>query len=180
MKTILKQLLCISVGFLTVVLFNGCSTPRSFSERPPKGEAVVFGNFTLTSKIGGQGMWGASTVADIIDIRTSRIMFRYPLSREGGPFYWHLPPGKYAVLGVTVKGAVGLDSHMQNYRVFAEFSVLSTDSTFYIGNLILQQANGNVSSSVRDDQESAVQRLRSKYPNLSDSINKNLMRLEKR
>jgi hypothetical protein len=171
----LTSLLMLAVG-LTLCL-SGCATTRALSPNgPPNGEVVVFGAFDPGSNTWWKSGWDHSAAVDIIDVRTSKILFSHPLRGKNNEFYWHLPPGEYAILGIEVKGGDGLSLS----RVFAEFSVPSTGGPVYIGDLVRLEANGQLLWRVQDEQANAVQALKAKYPNLPENITKSLLKLEER
>src|SRR5207244_11037229 len=103
---------CWKSRFLLVGLtlcLSGCSGPRALSPNgPPKGEAVVFGAIEPASNRKFiSNWWDQVLTADIVDIRTSKILFSHPLGRKSNSFYWHLAPGEYAVLAIAVLKSVG-------------------------------------------------------------------------
>jgi len=166
---------------LTLALFlAGCAShPIDFSKAKtvPKEEAVVFGRVNVIYKDEPK-VWGKLSSPGVFYVLVlpsgSSEAFSHML-REDGSFYWHFPPGSYAISGFQWVTRGGTRSG----RIFAEFTILERKSITYIGKLTLI-FNGNYRFSMRieDDYDQAIQEFRKKFPEIKEEPVKNLMKLE--
>lgn len=157
---------------LAICLAGCSSSPTLSSDGPPKGEVAVFGSI----KFGSPGIkWTPGRFSlDVADAKASQPLFRHPL--DFNDFYWHLPPGDYAITGLSTSFSTidGSYSSSSNYRIYAEFTVPSVDGPVYIGELVWAQRQ----SRVNDELENALNVLRTKFPKLPQKITKSLLKLE--
>ena len=152
---------------------------------------MVFGSVTTTSELEGYykdlffsdtkyKMWFPQAELNIVDTNTSRVLFNYKIMKGKNYFYWHLPLGNYVFNELIITGTSIGATHWQKWRIYGEYTVNSNISTIYIGNLKIEQTGEKMWFDVEDNYEDAVKNLKSKYPNLSENVTKNLLKLEKR
>lgn len=166
--------------FLAVALslvLNGCaSSPIILSETTivPQNEGIVFGRVNVMSdgktkslsSIFGESTWDIV----ILPNGSSRAIY-CPLYGEGY-FYWHLPPGGYAIAGFEEAGG------KRKGRLFAHFTVLRENSVTYIGTLTILFAGARYTRFVEDEYDLAVTKFKSKFPEIKGEIGKNSMKME--
>jgi len=156
-----------------ILWLEGCGGISPYSLPPngqvPKGMSVVFGDVSVGSKVLG---WLAIGSFNVINTETSTPVLVQHIEGLGEPFYWCLPPGKYAILDLIVS----LGSRTTHFRIYAEFSVHSEHEIIYVGTLDL----ASLPPSITDDFDSAVRTFHAKYPTLRTVPVKQLLQLEKR
>lgn len=166
---------------LALILFLSCcvTNPIDFSKAKtvPQEEAVVFGHVNIIYRDEPK-VWGKLSSPGVFYILVlpggSSEAFSHML-REDGSFYWHLPPGSYAISGFQWTGRGGTRSG----RIFAEFTIPERKSITYIGKLtLIFDGNYNSSMRIEDDYDQAIQEFKKKFPEIKDDSVKNLMKLE--
>jgi hypothetical protein len=166
---------------LTLTLFlAGCaSNPIDFSKAKtaPQEETVVFGRVNVIYKDEPK-VWGKLSSPGVFYVLVlpsgSSEAFSHML-REDGFFYWHFPPGSYAISGFQWATRGGTRSG----RIFAEFTIPERKSIAYIGKLtLIFDGNYRFSMRIEDDYDQAIQEFRKKFPEIKEEPVKNLMKLE--
>ena len=164
------------VAFLVVMTLwlCGCnSLDHAARNGPiPKGKSIVFGSILVKSSVSG---WFESGNVTVINTRNSEPVLEHPVKGLGGPFYWSLPPGQYAILDLCVHRSIG-DERTSSRRIFAEFSIDSEQTAVYVGTLGLASSL----PSVTDDFDTAVKTFHSQFPTLNTEPIKQLLHFEKR
>ena len=161
---------------LSLVL-NGCaSSPIILSEATivPQNEGIVFGRVKVMSNGKTKSLssiFGASTWDIVILPNGSSRAIYCPLYSEGY-FYWHLPPGRYAIAGFEEAGG------RSKGRLFAHFTVPRENSVTYIGTLTILFAGARYTRFVEDEYDLAVTKFKSKFPKIKGEITKNSMKME--
>jgi hypothetical protein len=166
---------------LALILFlSGCAiNPIDFSKAKttPQEEAVVFGRVNVIYKDEPK-VWGKLSSPGVFYVLVlpsgSSEAFSHML-REDGSFYWHFPPGSYAISGFQWATRGGTRSG----RIFAEFTIPERKSITYIGKLtLIFDGNYRFSMRIEDDYDQAIQEFRKKFPEIKEEPVKNLMKLE--
>jgi len=163
---------------ILALFFTGCATnPIDFSKAKtaPQGEAIVFGRVCVIYK-GEPQVWKGIPPYTPFQILVLPIVateaYSYALLGDGS-FYWHLPPGAYAISGFD-----WIQRRMRG-RIFTEFVVPEDKSTTYIGKLTLDiDRTYRYSILIEDDYEQAIQNFKNKFPEIKGEPIKNLMKLE--
>lgn len=163
---------------ILALFFVGCATnPIDFSKAKtvPQGEAIVFGRVSIIYK-GEPKVWKGippySPFQILVLPTATKEAYSFALF-EDGSFYWHLPPGTYAISGFD-----WIEKHMRG-RIFAEFIVPEDKSISYIGKLTLDfNQTYHYSMCVEDDYNHAIQNFKNKFPEIKGEPVKNLMKLE--
>lgn len=173
---------------IATILVAGCSSlDRRLKESDaiPKGESVVFGKIGLDWKIPDNIFMVDNRESNlrVIDTQRSVPFARQPLKGKGHSFYWHLPPGNYAIAdithfqsGLTTAGG----SKVTTERIFAEFTVPSAGEAFYLGTLSIARRREGLSGVVSDDFDNAVQELKNRYPSVVAAPKRQLLKLEQK
>ena len=138
---------------------------------------MVFGEISLSSKVTNLFTSAGITV---IDTTNSTIVLGHPISNSGGPFYWHLSPGQYAILEMIVHFSGFGQTETRHRRIYAEFSVDSPAQLIYIGNLQVDWAAKDKFITVEDDYENALEAIHANYPKLQGVPVKQLLELEEK
>jgi len=179
LKTVIRGIIKLAVVFSLA----GCASPdyRGVLNRDlvagavvPQGESVVFGEVLVNYSAGLAESW-----INVYDEKSSRKVLLQPVRKFGGPFYWHLPPGRYLALDLETVGLGGYGG--SSLRIYGKFSVDSPSQLVYIGRLqIAFDRRGSVlSMMVKDDFDEAVGRIHADRPTVQGPITKNLLQLEK-
>ena len=166
------------LSIILILSLTGCaSNPIDFSKAKtlPHGEAIVFGRVNVIYK-GEPKVWkGIPPYTPFLILvlpTTTKEAYSFALLDDGS-FYWHLPPGTYAISGFD-----WIEKHMHG-RIFAEFVVPEDKSISYIGKLTLDfDRTYRYSMRVVDDYDQAIQNFKSKFPEIKGEPIKNLMKLE--
>lgn len=145
----------------------------------PSGESVVFGSVEVEGKLlakapvitpGGEeiSVWDLGADEEIA-------------TGDPGEFYWHLPPGRYAIMHyredrTIIVPLVASQRKWHELKLAAEFTVPEEPSVLYIGTLrLVIEDEDHIKKSIRDDFDTAVSTFRSKYPRAKGSVTKQLM-----
>lgn len=161
---------------VAVYLGGCCGLPtRSLSPRDtiPKGESVVFGEVSLGPEV---THWFTFANLYVIDTTSSKIVLAHQIGELREAFYWHLPPGRYAIVNMDVHN--GLTNVTTTRRINAEFSVDRPSQLIYVGNLQIDWRAKGKFVTVVDDYDNAVTVLHSNYQKLQDVPIKRLLELE--
>ncbi len=163
---------------LSLVLTGCASSPIILSETTivPQNEGTVFGRVKMMSNGKTKslsGIFGGSNWNILILPNGSSRAIYCPLYGEGY-FYWHLPPGGYAIAGFEEA-----DGRTKG-RLFALFTVLGENSVIYIGTLTILFAGARYTGFVEDEYDLAVTKFKSKFPKIKGEITKNPMKMEER
>lgn len=155
---------------LLLFLFHGCAAQkievRTISDLP-RGESLVFGRVGVI-RFGKEMKWAryGTNLSLIIQQEGENEAFTYKLVEEDGSFYWHLPTGKYTI--------VGFDWVRMRGRIFTKFEVPGPDPT-YIGTLIIRFAGYRYRWEIKDHFLFAIENLEKKFPVIKEEPVKNLM-----
>jgi hypothetical protein len=172
MKPVPKNLMRLFSIVTMALSLEGCSSPSPYILPPngqvPEGMGVVFGDVSGASNVLG---WLAIGSLSVINTPTGTTLLEHHIEARGCPFYWCLPPGKYAIL--DLKATLG--SRTTYYRIYAEFSVDSEQDILYVGTLDLT----SLPPTIVDDFDAAAEKLRANYPTLRSAPLKRLLQLEK-
>lgn len=178
MKSLANNLVKIWFLFLTALWLGGCSVGAlpSYDVPPhgpiPQGRSIVFGGILLKSQISGLFSDGSM---NIINTENGKQVFRHQIKGSGGPFYWSLPVGQYAILDLLLTiNLVG--SRGSSIRIYAQFQVDSEQKLIYIGTLGFTRG----SPFIIDDFDSATAIFHAQYPTFNAVPIKQLLQLEKR
>jgi hypothetical protein len=178
MKTNCQQYAAMLTAALAVALFTGCaSTPPRGILGPkagiPAGESVVFGEIKPEGNL-------YYDFISVVDTRSSIPVLKQPIAKERTPFFWHLPPGKYAVFELervlASQGSIVLESNCQ--RIYAEFDVASAGQVVYTGCLRLVVQPDGIKPIVLDDFENALGILKANRPQVVGDPVKHLFKFE--
>ena len=83
-----------------------CGSPfylRPAAKSIPEGKSLVFGEISVISDVKPKSIVYFDMEFQIIDIKSSEVVFVHQIKRYKGPFYWLLPPGQYAILNMAVR-----------------------------------------------------------------------------
>ena len=127
----------------------------------PAGESVVFGAVYVSSRVTGF-LVGSGSIT-VIDESSSRTVLTHEIRKLGAPFYWHLPPGKYAIMDLQEKH-LSPRSSTRSKRIYAQFSVDLPSQPVYVGKLLIAAGKNDLSVTVTDDYDKAVRTLYEDYP----------------
>ena len=158
---------------LTLFLAGCASNPIDFSKGKtlPQGEAIVFGRVGVIYK-GEPKIWKYRVFLILVLPTNTSEAFSYGLLGDGS-FYWHLPPGAYAISGFD-----WIETGRRG-RIFAEFVVAEGEPIIYIGKLTLDFVQRyRYVMRVEDDYDLAIQKFKEKFPEIEAEPTKNLMKLE--
>ncbi len=122
----------------------------------PEGEKLVFGSISLSSDSG-------NSLINVIDLKTSQVILRDNIDERVEKFYWHLPPGEYAVMNYISHNV--WTNITWTTRLFAKFTVDIDTEAQYIGNIYIDRKGGN--SIVQDKYLEAVTIFNTDFPNFS-------------
>jgi hypothetical protein len=163
------------VALLAPLIIAGCTSYVAPEERTiPSHRSLVFGAISRHPK-----GFGSSDEANVIDEATGLTFVTHPLKESGGPFYWSLPPGNYAILDIRSRSSfliswlTGITTWGAN-RVDARFRVPSAQKMIYIGTLDLSSEK----SVILNDFDSALLGLHTEFPSLKGEPITELMQLE--
>jgi hypothetical protein len=178
MKTNCQQYATVLAAALAVALFTGCASPTPRGILGPKagvpaGESVVFGEIKLEANLSHHYDY-----VSVINTRSSIPVLEQPVANEKTPFFWHLPPGKYAVFELEFVWGGGGDIHSRSGRIYAEFDVASAGQVVYTGCLGLVLQSGGIKATVSDDFENALGVLKTNRPQVVGEPDKHLFTLE--
>jgi hypothetical protein len=155
------------------LLCAGCANPRERQLSPganiPAGESAVFGDIAAT------GLPGLERWVSVIDTRRSIPVLEHRVKENGGPFFWHLPPGPYAVFDLHT----GASMEGRAWRIYGEFQVDSAGQVIYVGCLHLVFDSDRMTSSVSSEFEKATQLFKSTYPRVVGTPIKRLLKFER-
>ena len=166
-----------------VYLLTSCATVRLADVEELSGDKpVVFGRIKVIE--GGQledwGVGGGFLVHIIPDAGPELIPYEYYL-REGGSFYWNLPPGGYMITEFSQRRWKAWKGIYRERRgILARFVIPEATSPIYIGTLTIRSEAGRYTMVVEDEYDLALQRLKQQFPEVRGPVAKRLMRLELR
>lgn len=170
------EMISVRIGWMVLLfscvlfLFHGCAAQkievRKISELP-RGESLVFGRVEVIRN-GKEMKWAryGTNLSLIIQREGENEAFAYKLVEEDGTFYWHLPTGRYTILG--------FDWARMSGRIFTTFDVPGPDPT-YIGTLIIRFAGYRYQWEIKDHFLFAIEKLEKKFPEFKEEPLKNLM-----
>ncbi len=162
-------------------LLLGCAAggiELSAAGAAPPGESIVFGSVEVEGELLAKTPLIASGSESIsiwsLD-RDEEIAVA-----EIEPFYWHLPPGRYAIMHYREDRTVSLivASQHKSYeaKLGAAFTVPPEPSVLYIGTLRVQVLEDEkISKSIVDDHDAAVAAFRAEYPGATGEPRRQLM-----
>jgi hypothetical protein len=172
--------------FLSVTLLVGCASPPVVGNvnptvTVPPTQSVVFGdierNFDLNP--------GRNGFVRLIDPTHSSPLVKQSLHSRMTWFCWHLPPGKYAIVNFNTENTtyagtatrfdaeglkpegwlpIRLVNPKESWPLCAEFEVSGAGQTIYLGRLELNMEQNQLTASVTNDFDHAVELLKGSYP----------------
>jgi hypothetical protein len=176
-----QYIFCFLIIGLVVCVLSGCaSAPIDLSKTKslPERESVVFGRVNLL--LGGNPViWRRAAIPQfighlfVLSTGSSNAVI-YDLA-DDGTFYWHLPPGDYAIAAIQFI----LGGRSINGRIFAEFRVPEARSIIYIGKLTLIFSGSRFHMNIEDDYDQEIQKFKDMFPEIKGEFIKDLMKLEK-
>ena len=176
MKTNCQQYAVVLAAALAVALFTGCASPTPRGILGPKavvpaGESVVFGEIKHQKNL-------SHCFISVMNTRSSIPVLEQPVANETTPFFWHLPPGKYAMFELEFVWGGGGDIDSRSHRIYAEFDVASAGQVVYTGCLGLVLQSDGIKATVSDDFENALGVLKANHPQVVGEPVKHLFTLE--
>lgn len=165
------------VMLVCIAALAGCaSAPKRGILGPdavvPAGESVVFG------EIRTEGQLPKRPYISVIDLRTSVPVLQQPLAEGDTPFFWHLPPGRYAAFELGTGHRSDFGCEMTSGRIYAEFGVPSAGLVVYAGCLKLTVRSNDIEAAVSDAFENAKNSLKTTRPRVLGETVKGLFKPE--
>jgi hypothetical protein len=159
-----RWLAVLAVGALLVA---GCGAFRREPLDVPPGHKVVLGEIVVS------GFPNPHLVFDLAR-EDGAFQLELPVDATRSPFVITVPPGHYVIKNVRVneQGRTGPES--TNFRVSITFDV--GDPAVYVGTLRIERVNflRQLRVTVKDEYESAVPAMRSRFPGLPAEITRSL------
>ncbi|MGA7795885.1 MAG: hypothetical protein WCA19_22865 [Candidatus Acidiferrales bacterium] len=112
---------------------------------------------------------------NVINTQNSEPVVLDRIDALGGPFYWSLPPGQYAILDLLETTQLGFTTESTDRLIRAKFAIDSEQTVIYVGTLNL----ATPVPFVTDDFSTAVRALHSHFPALDTTPIKQLLQIDK-
>ncbi|MCP4388972.1 MAG: hypothetical protein GY802_11800 [Gammaproteobacteria bacterium] len=144
---------------ISIVLLGCANGTLNLSLKPgakiPAGESIVFGSISVSSDFG-------TSYINVLDLKTSQVILINEIEERIEKFYWHLPPGEYAVMNFVSRDAW---THTRTVnRLFAKFTVGAVSEAQYIGNIYVDRKGSK--SVVQDNYQEAAMAFKTDFPGL--------------
>lgn len=174
----LLPVLCVSIGCASIDLTDADLTA------PPENEALAYGRINVV--IGNKAaQWQHRTMEQLTSVKAAftRVDGRFwlnlvnestkahlePEVYNDGSFYWHMPPGKYFLIGYRwLQNGAFIQTDI-NGSIRARIEIPSRSSACYLGSLRIVFQNyesGPSEISVIDEFENGSQVLAQRFPRL--------------
>ena len=156
------------------LLLTSCASAITFSNTKglPQGEALVFGRVQFIWK--GDPDLGQKYLFLLPPPDSEPI--RYTLTGDYS-FYWHLPPGDYAITDMSSK-RWGLFA-LRRRRLVPHFVIPEDSWLVYIGTLMVIFDGQRYVMRIEDEYAQALKGLKGRSPEIRDEASKRLMHVEK-
>lgn len=150
----------------------------------PPGRTAVFGSVEVVGEMVEDAaiLAPGSEQVSVWDIeRGDEIAVLDVAAEASTDFYWHFPPGKYAIMHYREDRTVSLilvSQHTsQEIRLGAEFEVAEDSPALYLGTLRIKidRKRDRITKAVVDQYESALPRFRERNPAAAGNVQKALL-----
>ncbi len=159
---------------ILALLLTSCASAITFSNAKglPQGEALVFGRVQFIWK--GDPYLGQISLFLLPPPDSEPI--RHTLTGDRS-FYWHLPPGDYAITDMSSK-RLGLFA-LRRRRLVPHFVIPEDSRLVYIGTLMVIFDGQRYVMRIEDEYAQALKGLKGRFPEIRDEASKRLMHVEK-
>ncbi|MEJ2068941.1 MAG: hypothetical protein P8X65_08325 [Syntrophobacterales bacterium] len=175
-----------NISLISILLFlvSCASSPIDVSSKKiaPTGETIVFGRIKVIDE-GTPITWPSSTLQRGFSRRGVFTIFIVPEIgskavahdlTDDGSFYWYLPKGRYFITGFEWKIA----TFTTGGRIPARFEVPAGQPLVYLGTLTIDMHGRRYAFRVDNEQQQALQNLKSKFPEVKGTPVESLLQLE--